>query len=229
MPPPRNIKTIELAAVLKILGMATSSLRADAVYALPEVGGVKLTRPSILMQACMVRAANKTLNGIDCLAAELQHVATEVLQLAKSCAGELRPEGWDSEAFCTNLANAKQGKLGTSSIQGGQTQLKLVIEHFGLRLPGFAETRRSAAGGPKGGLQSHVYKHLLAQIPSPWKALLDRKFSTLCPGIGPRPHPPDFDNQFAQIIKQVGLSISMCLIKTWANSWSTSEKLISHK
>ena len=83
------------------------------------------------MQACMVRAAIKTLSGIDYLAAELQEVAAEGFQLAKSCAGELRPEGWDSEAFCTNLANAKQGKLGTSSTQGGQTQLKVVIEHCG--------------------------------------------------------------------------------------------------
>ena len=75
----------------------------------------------------------------------------------------------------------------------------------------------------KGSLQQHVYTFLCSCIPNPWPNMLAVRYRTLCP-VGP-PLDTQWLNapEFAQSSKKLGIGKFMMVIKTWANSWSTSD------
>ena len=112
VPPPRLFKSVELASALKVMGLATNSFSTETVYNLEFWGWSKITRPSVYMRSCMIRAACRTLVNYEVMHNYLVKVALEGLCLNSAVMGETIPPGWDSEAFCTNLVNCCKGLIG---------------------------------------------------------------------------------------------------------------------
>ena len=109
VPPPQKFAVTELASGGKVLGIASNALTADTMYALHKMGGVQLFRPVLVLTACMIRAAVKTLRPSAAMVYELQQVAHEFLPLAFGSAASPIPPGWQGEAICQLLLNAENG------------------------------------------------------------------------------------------------------------------------
>ena len=209
VPPPRNFKSVELAAALKVLSMATCSLTTEAVYDLSHWGWNNITRPVLYMRACMIRAACKTLVDYERMHSELRRLAFEGLPVKRAVNNELIPEGWDSPALCTNLVHTLDGQFGDLPA---------------VKIPEFRSLVRKFKGeGIKSkGCQTQIYKFLRSCISNPWPELLAIKAAILSPSSLPWHIPDNFQSSLLKISKHVGKSTLLCLLKTWANSWSTT-------
>jgi len=191
--------------------MPPNSLDTNTIYNLDKVGGVKLTRPSIYVAACMLRAAVKTLAHVEDLAKELQALAAECLSL-RAAAESTRPPGWDSDAFCIHLERASNGFLPRGAHAHSRVQVCHVIKDF----------QRDIM---KSSLQSRLYKVISAGTPNPWPNFLNGRLHTL---LGSAPHTPLHfltDQGFASNCRKRGISSMMMVIKSWANAWATSDRL----
>ena len=95
-----------------------------AVYGLDSLGGTKLVRPSNYMRSCNPRASSKTLNASEQMHSSLCCMATEGVLL--SDLGSIRPPGWDSDAFASQLYWASIG-LGLS-LDEHASQIRTLFE-----------------------------------------------------------------------------------------------------
>jgi hypothetical protein len=105
--PPNNIIRTELTSILQSLSLAGNSMNTSAAYSLRTFLGVDPVRPSIYMEACMLRAAFKTFDGY----VRMHDDLAETALLNSDCnnaVSTIIPPGWDSSAFCTNLRDASQ-------------------------------------------------------------------------------------------------------------------------
>ena len=101
VPPLRDITRIELSAILKSMNLAGNSMTCEAAFMLQDLLGVSPVRPSVMMEASMIRAAFKTFKDFDWMHTALSNKATESSSVAYVCS--MIPPGWDSPAFCSNL------------------------------------------------------------------------------------------------------------------------------
>ena len=128
--PPGSFKVVELRMATKVLRIATSSLTTNCVYTLPRINGPKLMRPHAQLMACMIRTAAKTLPGFEPQDDSLRSLAFESLPLAAHIRGDYKPEGWDSEAFCTNLSRALKGELDFRDFLGAKDKVLRVVKDY---------------------------------------------------------------------------------------------------
>ena len=91
----------------------------------------------------MIRAAAKTLQGFSMQHQTLQSMVIDSLPLAHLHPGNARPEGWDSEAFCSNLQSAYLGVHGSETFPNSRAPICSLIRDF-------------EQGRVKGGLQAKV-------------------------------------------------------------------------
>jgi hypothetical protein len=83
VPPPRSIVRTELTSILQALKLAGNSMPADAAYNLKVWFGVDPIRPSVYMEASMLRAAFKTFEGYEAMHKILGEMALLNLGLAQ--------------------------------------------------------------------------------------------------------------------------------------------------
>ena len=100
-----------------------------------------------------VRAAAKTLQGFSMQHQTLQSMVIDSLPLAHLHPGNARPEGWDSEAFCSNLQSAYLGVHGSETFPNSRAPICSLIRDF-------------EQGRVKGGLQAKVSLLLKSLIPN---------------------------------------------------------------
>ena len=198
----------------KILRLATNSFDTDSAHQLEVLGGPRLPRPLAYVIACITRAAIKTLDGF-----EVQHDSLiQAVHLHESLAISAHynpiPDGWDSDAYCSNLTKAVSGELANEYFPGTRNAIIAIREDF----------RKKKL---KQGLQKSIYKCLLSSVPFALEKVFLARFSKI--GI-----PPDISHLFSQDqIKEFAKTFKCCskafipsakmaLIRTWSNGWFTS-------
>ena len=112
---PFSNSEIELSGLLQALGLAGSSMNAEAGFRLKEWLGASPLRPTLYSEACMLRAAWKTYEGFESMHEDLTSNARESQSL--SCLNSITPPGWDSPAMITSLSQATHF-TGTECEQG---------------------------------------------------------------------------------------------------------------
>ena len=174
--------------------------------------GPNLERPVVFLHACMVRCAAKTLQGFSQQHETLLQEVLNSLPLAQLRIGNAKPEGWDSEAFCTNLHYAYLGVHSNGTFPFSQPHICSLIRAY--------ET-----GTLKGGLQAKIVKLLKAHIPNEFPRIFGRRFRDLgmdqaavqafiSPVMG------TFSLEFP-LLSSLPLATPMALIRTWSNGWFT--------
>ncbi len=120
------------------------------------------------------------------------------------------PEEWESHAFCTNLSNTLSGKVSDPDFPN----LKQIISKWIL------ESQRH---GPASIRQSEIMADLLEDIPDPWCAFFRRKIPVL--GL-PLDFclQPNFPDRFKSLSSSLPLQARMAVIKSWGNSWVTTDR-----
>ncbi len=164
MPPPHRFRILELRLANKILRLATNSLDANSAFNLKVVGCPKLSRPSATLHAARVRASLKTIKGASDQHKILHEAAIDSLPLELIRRRVFRPDGWDGDAYCTNLHFAKSAEIRDPDFPGMGSALA--------QLGG--QQRR---GLLKGGLQQNIHKTILSCALNPWPALLRKRLS----------------------------------------------------
>ena len=167
------------------------------------------------MLAAHIRAALKTFHGF-----LHQHQALVKEFMDASCLWYLGqshrnswapvPEGWNSHAFCTNLSDTLAGKISDPDFPN----LQQII---------FKWVRECRQKGPASISQSGIMADLLADTPDPWAAFFDRanRVLGLHPDLRMDPH---FPEHFQKLSAPLPLQARMALIKSWGNSWVTTER-----
>ena len=225
--PPPSFSSSELAAGLKVLGFATNALNTGSVFSLDKWGGVKLVQPTLYMHACRVRAALKTLSGFEQQQNVLIQLSREGLPIASSLSGNIIPEGWKGDAFCTHLPDALRAEsLPLNSCQ--RAGVNEIISDF-------------KNGGIDKGVQGKLYKSLHSRRSNEWGKLLERRVALFVSGnygsgsgleVMPIPSNPPTQWQYSdstlqewtQVSKTLSSSVVLTVLKTWANSWCTTSR-----
>ena len=214
--PPKALKVTELRAANKILRLATNSFTTNCVYQLDAFHGPKLERPVVFLHSCMIRAAAKTLAGFSQQHLALQEKVIDSLPLAHLLSGSAKPEGWDSEAFCSKLHYAYLGVHSSETFPNARSPICSLIRDFQL-------------GRVKGGFQAKVSMLLKTLIPNEFPRLFRRRFETLEIDCGDsqllvmpvRGSPLELKH----LLLPLPHSTPMCLLRTWSNGWCTSNRM----
>jgi len=217
VPPPHNIVRTELTGILQALKLAGNSMSADAAFSLKDWFGVNPVRPSVYMDASLLRAAFKTFQGYEAMHKELEELAPLCLSLSQAGV-TITPPGWDSDAFCSNLYNASRFE-GMKTASNSQAPIKHSLSSA-LKL-----WQRARARGQNGGsLQKRFYVVLENSISNGWISLLNNKLGVFLDSEGGPPTP--FTNshlqEFIKSFKSCPTSIQTSVFKTLINSWSTT-------
>ena len=164
--PPKSFKFSELRVANQVLRLATNSFDTNCAYNLDFFHGPKLARPVVYLHSCMIRAAVKTLSGFSLQHRTLQEKVIDSLPLSQLQPGRSTPDGWDSEAFCTNLLFAYQGVHSSETFPNSRPQICSLIRDW-------------ERGKIKGCLQSKIGRILQSHIPNTFISLFSRRLSDL--------------------------------------------------
>jgi len=209
--PPAKFKAFELRMAAKVFGFATNSVSTNEIYNLNFYGGPSLSRPSLHLHSCRVRACLKTFTGFVNMHNKLAHEYVDATFFNKLFPGASVPEGWNTTALCTNLWNMYQGNVSDDDFP----ELgNIVCKH-----------RQLCRTNPRhgSGLQKKVAKDLRECVPNSWVTLQRRRFSTL--GIPPTfSLPCDLPKYLIRTSKGLPPQVRMIALKTWCNSWATTER-----
>ena len=236
VPPPRNIIRIELTGILQALKLAGNSLTADTAYMLKDWLGLDPVRPSIYMEASMMRAAFKTLVNFESMHIKLTALARESLPLNWAFSTSI-PPGWDCEAFCTNLYHASKferkeplrrklweptpgvqpSPYTTAQPSPYTTATKMALHRI------VADWRRGLGGKS---LQKQFYNCIRDMSRDKWCETIQHKVNTVLtgPDVGDISFCPQTKMELMMALKGVPVSVKSCYLKTIINSWSTSQR-----
>ena len=92
----------ELPAILQAQKLAGNQTSYAVAHELKDLVGASPTRPSVYMEAPVMRATCRTSIGYEDMHLRLAEKAKECSNLA-SALSSIIPPGWDSPAFCSNL------------------------------------------------------------------------------------------------------------------------------
>ena len=149
------------------------------------------------MKACMMRAGCKTLSAFSSQHAILCKLAPEVMPIQKSVGGSVIPDGWEGDAFCTNLFRAMSGQGLDFSEDEARGTLDIVA--------------RFSSGRVSKSLQSQLYKAIQAAQPNPWPTLLIRRCRELAPDAPPWEFSVQHHQEFRGISKKTGKMATLCV------------------
>ena len=123
IPPPPNIKKIEMGAISRLLHLATSSLDFHSIFQLENACGLKIQCVLAVMTASMVRASVDTFQGIEDYTRYPREVASQCLPARDFVSSHRWPAGWDSlPGDARNqgkLANSQSSTLSRSNDRPG--------------------------------------------------------------------------------------------------------------
>jgi len=220
---PPLFKSTELWAAHKVLNMPLS-LNTEAMYDLKSLGGVKLFRVAHYLRSCMLRAASKTMHGYEEMHLVLCSLAVEgtflyTRGIPGSEAHDLRPDGWLSNAFCSNLCNASKG-LGLG-----------MDEHANAIASCFASVIAGNHGKGRKSHQKVFYDLLQGPTPADWPKTFAHKLeaipslSDLVPPLGGWHLDSERHISLCSTCGHLGVRTSMAAIKSWANAWTTTTRM----
>ena len=207
--PPSRMLQRELAAVTKVLHMATNSLSYNAAFELHNMVGLKICNIRETLKATMLRTAHKTLENIKPLYRNLLSAAREYLPASAIVLNKINVPGWDSSPFIVNLFEALEFSCFDNGLKLDLIQAKN------------NERRRGLAS-----LQASFSRALAEHRPSGWGSLLQRRLSVLIPGSGIL-----VDQALKSLVTALSTttqSNGLLVIKTVANSWTTSYRYHEH-
>ena len=209
--PPARFRSFELRIATKLLGFATNSLTTRVAYNLGHFGGPSLARPSTYLHACRARACLKTFSGFVEMHKRLVDAHTDAATLARLKPGAATPDGWGSDALCTNLFEMYEGRV----VDDDFPDLgRIVLKHRRLC---------ESVPGHQDGLQKKISLDLQRNIPNGWPILIQRRSPAL--GIPPTFSPAnDFPKYFMRISSGLPPQIRMIAFKTWSHSWASTER-----
>ena len=137
-----------------------------------------------------------------------------ITTLAQVFKSDLRPPGWQADAFVTNLHNASCGML-----QGLENHSTAILAKFVAIVGG------ESAGGRKS--QQGAFNQFLTTVTPPcWPVTLMRKLDSL-------DSLDDFDislsteriKHLSSCLCKLGPRVAMAVVKSWANAWTTSLRM----
>ena len=188
------------------------------MYALQKMGGVQLFRPVLVLAACMVRAAVKTLRPSALMVSGLQQAAHDFLPLAFGVAAIPIPPGWQGKAMCQLLHDAENGIFCNPVLR------RCISEHAVNRARLCAIIRDYRIGKFSSGLQSKVYKCLAECVPDDWCPLLQRRLDAFAGPSNTFQVTCGSSDELSKVLIAAGKPIAMSVIKTLSNSWATSAR-----
>ena len=207
-PIPPLFTSLELWAAHKILGIPLS-LDVNAAHGLEYFGGAKIVRASNYMRSCMLRAASKTLSGYEDMHSSLCDLAHGGgVSLQADYHNDIRPPGWQSDAFASHLLRASTGHV------CGMSQHAPKIAKL------FESIARGEGREGRKSQQGIFYSLLQSLSPPNWLGTLSRKLEPQKVTLT-----SDGVDLMAAELKKLGARISMCVLKTWANAWTTSTRM----
>ena len=211
MPPPKNFKVLELRVANKILRVATNSFTTNSVYQASKFGGPALARPAAYLHATRIRGSAKTFSGFSPQHFELKELALKANTLCRLM--DPRPDGWDSDAFCSNLHQAYMGIIHDSDFPGAELAILDIINQY-------------RNGDIKSSLQKKIFRTLSALVPSEWQLLLSRRASKLeiVAPLSGFPSPA-FLKSLLHIFKSLPAYAPMAVLRTWTNGWFTTHRM----
>ena len=148
---------------------------------------------------------------------ELNLLAPEGCALGRTGDLRVRPDGWDSNAFCTNLSFARHGKgIGmdrhAESIKAG---FMLVSSTSSVALP---RSRTS--------IQREFYRILQSFETCDWIATVHKKVRAWVPDLSSNWSWASAEcGALRQVLSKSELRVSMCVLKSIANAWTTSTRM----
>ena len=219
VPPPADFSYKELHAAHKILSMPVA-LDLGAIFDMDRFGGVRLYRPVDYVRSAMMRAAAKTITEYDeqhKILCDLAVTGASLATRGSSAANEsCIPDGWTGEAFASNLFWARRG------LRLGADQHAVSISNaFSPDARGGREPQESRKS-----IQSKFYKLLQSFRQDVWPATLRRKLPGWLPGgIGDWVFSSALEDELSQLLKKAGMRVSVSVIKSWANAWTTSGRM----
>ena len=216
---PRNITTLEVWAAHKAMGIPLG-LECNAIYDLGKFGSVKLLRIANYIRACMLRTAMTTVKGHLEMHNALKQAAVRGTVFAQWYSGCLRPPGWDSDAFATNLANASLGLgLGVDLHASSTSSLFIKLQ---------TNAMNNSTSSNRKSRQAAFYDHLqsLSNFRCDWTKVLTKKLS-FCETLLPLGWSLDemLVDRVAVCLNKLGIRTATALIKTWSNTWATSSRM----
>jgi hypothetical protein len=182
----------------------------------------------------MLRAANKTVSGYVEQHLVLVSASLEGLPIACSVRGEVIPEGWTGDAFCTHLYRASRSEL--LLLTSAQREAVSSVQSISACLQSSTSTDK------RGSVQHKFYKAIRQNENDEWPALLARRADTLLEGgiaglngwdLVPWPCPSfsewflteQWEREFSQVVRRMPCKIKHTVLKAWANSWCTTTRL----
>ncbi len=152
---PPYFSQVELWAAHKLLGIPLS-LDLNAAFGLGMMGGPKIVRATHYMRASMLRSASKTIGGYAEMHDKLTNAATDGASLACYARHDIRPPGWQSQAFVSNLTWATTGRgLGLD-------------EHAAAIERAFSDIKSGVGRKPRQSQQGAFYAYLQTLTPPDW-------------------------------------------------------------
>jgi len=213
VPPPPLFTSTELWAAHKILGIPLS-LDVRAIHGLSALGGTKLVRASHYLMSCRLRGASKTLVGYSDMHRDLVAKAEYGTTLSQGYYSDLRPPGWQADAFASNLHWASLGEL-----HGYEAHVASIKANF--------ESVRAGEGlSGRKSQQSVFYSHLQTLTPPDWFATLERKLDSFdCLDEVEYTLTSDGVSAICAALSKLGARVSMAVVKSWANAWTTTTRM----
>ena len=206
---------IEITGLQKVFHLATNALSHMAFFNLHSAGGPKLKSIRAHANASLMRAAASTVPQWPEWIRQLKISSERHLSLHSACTGALSGEHWDSQAFAWNLQAAWSGfPQDRLKAEAGKLCVQLLAEKAqGCPSPGHPTFKH---------MQSELYNIFLCSMyPDRMTCFIRDKILRLCPS---RPEVDMNVSEAFQVLQKLRRHDAMSVIKTWTNSWATSDR-----
>ena len=197
--PPPTIKHIEIAALNKVLHLATNSISHGSIIALKS-NGLPMRSLLVDLRASMLRAASCTVSRVEANADKLDQAAADFYPIALLYNNPSFPPGWDSPPIAHTLRDALYFQSCSS------------VEQLAIR---------KALSSPKTQPTQKIFNKCIVECAtSDWELLLRRRLSVLLPDCSV--NIPRACRNLVESLAHSPLSQKMMIIRTIVNSWATS-------
>jgi len=142
--------------------------------------------------------------------------------VVKEIRGDFTPQGWHSKAFCTHLHEALSCGISGPDYCAAKGQILSVVRDAQSPPEYCAEGIPAKDVVSTLPVQKRVFALLCTAVPDPWPAFFIRKATVL--GIDPPVSNSAFAAEFLTFSKRLPMQARMAALKTWGNSWCTSER-----
>ena len=182
------------------------------------MGGTRLVRASHYLMSCRLRGASKTLVGYGDMHRDLVAKAVDGTTLSQGYCSDLRPPGWQANAFASNLHWASLGEF--HGYEAHAASIKAIFES--VRAGGRATEGLTGRKSQ----QSVFYSHLQTLTPPDWFVTLERKLdSFVCLDEVEYTLTSDAVSVICPALSKLGARVSVAVVKSWANAWTTTTRM----